>query len=110
MAVLGGHLADGRKVAHDMVSAGCPWQGQALRYFWCHDLGTTIVVPGSWYQVLITKILVPRAWYQDPRWGLGRSEGQAKRGPELIVIMKNGAAQPSMFMALGVFIGIIESA
>ena len=28
------------------------------------DLGTKILVPGSWYQDLGTRILVPRSWYQ----------------------------------------------
>ena len=30
------------------------------------DLGTRILVPGSWYQDVGTRILVPRCWYQDP--------------------------------------------
>ena len=60
---------------------------------WYQDLGTKILVPGSWYQDVGTKILVPRFtmgsqvhdWFPGSRWVLGRSEGRAKRGPELLV-------------------------
>ena len=43
------------------------------------NLGTKILVPGSWYQDLGTKIVVLRSWYQGSRWVPRFTMGSGKK-------------------------------